>query len=345
MLEQEASPARRGNKRVIAASVVSVGLAISASLYPIPGDSRLLDLFPSEENRTQSQQAADPLLVQLADHYLDGDLSAVALQATLEALLEGDPAMAAAVAEIPAETLDDFAAAYGLPNLMLALNTLARFMPMIAGGGHGGWGSTPPGLDQGVLPALLMLLEFLEGELPALLVTGSPGLVTKVWPVVLRSLDLLVGAAAGPADAAGTTAAMAQPGAERAAAPPPEPPPADPPTTPDFTPTHQTEAVSAPAFTDVVVSQTATVAATSTDPTPTPLDDPGTESTSQNEPVVDLDPIDVVEDITDLEPEESAVDDTPTADPDPDPSQGTTRTEPDNEPPADNGPKDDATGE
>ncbi|WP_157546218.1 hypothetical protein [Mycobacterium sp. IS-1742] len=348
MLHRAPSAAQRVNKRVVTASVVSVGVALAASLYPIPGDSGLLDLFPPNADSTQKQQAANALVVELVDHDTGDGLPAIALAAALERLLDGDPAMAAVIAELPADTLTELAATYGVPALMLALNTLAGTVPMIPGGGHGGWGGAPLGSTQGVLPALLILLEFLGEELPALLVAGSPAFVAAVWPAVLRSLEVLVGAGPAPAGAETSTAGVTVSDPAPASAPPPDAPSTGP--TPDFeiARTYEIAADPAPGFTAVDLSHTAAVTTTSIDPTTPPVDDAGIPSTAPAEPVLDIDPVDVVEDITDLEPEESAVDDTPTAEPDP--PQETSRTEPQDEPagdsPAgDDPPENDATGD
>lgn len=69
MLHRAPSRAQRANKRVIGASVVSVGLALSASLYPLPGDSRLLDLFPPEGSGSESRSPGGGLVqLQFTDH-------------------------------------------------------------------------------------------------------------------------------------------------------------------------------------------------------------------------------------------------------------------------------------
>lgn len=349
MLQRDPSTARRANKRVVTASIASVGLALAASLYPIPGDSRLLDLFPPKADSAQLQPSADALQVGLVEHGTGDGYSATALRAALDrSLPDGDSAMAAIVADIPAETLSELVAIYGMPNLMLALNTLVvGSAPSMTGGAHGAWGGSPLGSGHSVLPALVMLLDFLGGELPALFVTRSPTFVATVWSAVLRSLDVLVAEAA---PVAGATAAAAEPYAEAATSQASVPMVSDPEPTPEPEPSYQAEAVSEQEFTDVDMAQRAAFTTPRTDLTTVPVNELDTEgeNTPQNKAVTDINPDNASEKSTDPEPTAPAVENTPTDEPDP--PEETSRTEPENDPPDDDpqgggAPEGDTTGQ
>lgn len=335
MLDRELSAPRRPSKRVITASVAAVALALSASLYPIPSDSRLLELFPPKDQSTQAKSST-PLLLELMQHDEVGDEGGEAysdvLHSELAALLGGDPAVAAAIAEIPTEDLNEFIEAHGVPKLVLALTTLMATTPLLGGEGGGrggGGGAIAPTLDltQGLVVALQTLLEFMSRELPALFDAGSPALVVMVWPAVLRALDDLVTETAALAETA-PTAAVAGDTPESAAAAAAAPPSADPPATPPpdsgplpettrtFAVTEETKSLQEPAF-----SPTATPEMLSEEPSfasPQPTVEPKADSGgSSPEEIVVEEPAGQEEEPTPSHTDEPDPKDTSTAEPDP----------------------------
>jgi hypothetical protein len=338
MSRRDPSISRRVNKRVLTASVTSVGIALAASLYPIPGESSLLDLFPPQGGSTQSGPPADQLHIVLVDRDAADGLPSTMWHLTFQQSLGGDPAMAAIIADLAAETLSDFVDIYGFPAVILALNTLARSDMMIPGGGHGGWGGLPLGPSQGVMPTLLILLDFLGRELPALFVTDSPAFVAMVWPAVLRSLGLLVATEPTPAEGQMSAAATAEHDAEHAATPLPEPTHSEPASVPEPAPSHQANPLSEPESPIADFRETTTEAAPVTAPTagaPGPNAEGDGDGTPQDAVIVDVDPGDAVEEPLDVQPAEN----TPTSEPDP--SQANVRPEPEDNPPQDDPPDDD----
>lgn len=338
MLHRAPSRAQRANKRVIGASVVSVGLVLSAALYPLPGDSRLLDLFPPEGGASPLRSPGSSLVqLQLTDRDMFDAITASALPEVIRELLNGGPTMVPGFDDLSVATLNALVETYGLPNLVLALNTLARIAPLVAGGGHG-WSGPPIDVGQGVLPTLVILLDFLQQELPALFVAGSPALVVMVMPAVLRSLGILAAPAPPPPGPTVSTFAgppVADPGPNLEPAPSHDPvPPPEP--TPVSAPTYAPQvAVQDQVFTPTPeplpeVPAVVTVLST-TDPAPElPLE--------TREPLqpggIDGDP---VEEPSDPDPPATAEpDDTATAEPDP--PQQTQQNEPEENKPDDNPP-------
>jgi hypothetical protein len=89
----------------------------------------------------------------------------------------------------PTDALLDLVKTYGLPDLVTSLESLTHSFPGFSGGGRGGGGGSPD-VPTDVLPALVMLLEFLKQNLPDSSGHGLSDVLTNVLPALVQSLGI-----------------------------------------------------------------------------------------------------------------------------------------------------------
>jgi hypothetical protein len=153
----------RSASRAVGAAIVAGGLAFSVSLYPLPGEWQRLELFPPKHELSELPKLADAGLLnrKLPDF---STLQLPDFVKLVEQLNHNFP-------DLRTDALLDLVTTYGLPDLvrslelMKSLGSLTLSFPGFFGGGGGGGGGSvdvPPN----VLPALVMLLEFLKQNLP-----------------------------------------------------------------------------------------------------------------------------------------------------------------------------------
>ena len=153
----------RSASRAVGAAIVAGGLAFSVSLYPLPVESQLLELFPPKHELSEFPQLADARLLnrELPDF---STLELPDFVKLVELLNHNFP-------DLRTDALLDLVKTYGLPDLVRSLELLMSLgspthsFPGFSGGGGGGGGGSahvPPN----VLPALVMLLQFLKQNLP-----------------------------------------------------------------------------------------------------------------------------------------------------------------------------------
>jgi hypothetical protein len=153
----------RSASRAVGAAIVAGGLAFSVSLYPLPGKSQLLELFPPKHELSEFPQLADARLLnrELPDF---STLELPDFVKLVELLNHNFP-------DLRTDALLDLVKTYGLPDLVRSLElvkslgSLTQSFPGFSGGGGGGGGGSAD-VPPNVLPALVMLLQFLKQNLP-----------------------------------------------------------------------------------------------------------------------------------------------------------------------------------
>jgi hypothetical protein len=192
---RRAGPERPAN-RAVGAAIVAGGLALSVSLYPLPGAPRLLDPFqPEQATSTQSAKVVESTFLNVTF----SDFSRLKLPdlVKLVALNHDFPAFGT-------DRLLNLVTTYGLPDVVKSLQLLDSLRPLghsfpgFSGGGGGGASDVP----REAWSALMILLEFLEQNPPA--VSGGGGLwdvITNVFPKLALSLGIPPAPAAPPPEA------------------------------------------------------------------------------------------------------------------------------------------------
>jgi hypothetical protein len=153
----------RSASRAVGAAIVAGGLAFSVSLYPLPGKSQLLELFPPKHELSEFPQLADARLLnrELPDF---STLELPDFVKLVELLNHNFP-------DLRTDALLDLVKTYGLPDLVRSLElvkslgSLTQSFPGFSGGGGGGGGGSAD-VPPNVLPALVMVLQFLKQNLP-----------------------------------------------------------------------------------------------------------------------------------------------------------------------------------
>jgi hypothetical protein len=190
-------------RRAVVAWIVAAGLGLSAALYPLPRDLRLLELFPPGD---QSAEVAGRIAAGWPGFGALG-IDLAAFEATdlvdVTGLLSRYP-------DLPVDMLLAVVQTYGVADVKAVLETLLPTLPGYSGGGFAlvpsGTGSTS------LLPAVAALLDYL-GHLPAQAVGALSDVVATVLPAVLQSLGISVAPATSTAVARVAVAAEAPPAA------------------------------------------------------------------------------------------------------------------------------------
>ena len=145
-VRQRGGPERFAN-RAVGAAIVAGGLAFSVSLYPLPGESQLLDPFPPKHELSEVPKSVDFKFVnrKLPDF---STLELPDLVKLVDLLNHTLP-------DLQADALLDLVKTYGLPDLVKSLEllesveSLRHSFPGFSGGGGGG----SPDVPTDVLPA------------------------------------------------------------------------------------------------------------------------------------------------------------------------------------------------
>ena len=111
----------RSSHRAVGAAIVAGGLAFSASLYPLPGESQLLELFPPKHEVSEFPKVVD---FKFLNHKFP-DLATLELPDLVnlvELLNHNFP-------DFPTDALLDLVKTYGLPDLVTSLESLTHSFP------------------------------------------------------------------------------------------------------------------------------------------------------------------------------------------------------------------------
>jgi hypothetical protein len=203
----------RSAHRAIGAAIVAGGLAFSVSLYPLPDQSQLLELYPPKGALSDFPKLID---VKSANHKLaaitaDGLSDFPKLFDFLNTNFQ----------DFPTAGLLDLVNTLGLPasatslDVLKSLESFQHTFPGASGGGGGGGGGSA-GIPVDVLPALLVWLEFLQQHFPTL---GLADVLTNVLPAFGKLFAVAIPSA--PTASVGTMSIAAAPVAP--APPPPGP--------------------------------------------------------------------------------------------------------------------------
>jgi hypothetical protein len=167
----------RSANRAVGAAIVAGGLALSVSLYPLPGESPLLELFPPKQELSEFPKSVDFKFMnrKLQDF---STLEVRDLAKVVELLDHTLPGF-------PTDAFLDLVKTYGVRDVVKSLELLKSFEPLtrsvpgFSGGGGGGGGGSP-GDPTDVLPAWVMLLEFLKQNLADFAGHGLAAVLTNV---------------------------------------------------------------------------------------------------------------------------------------------------------------------
>lgn len=109
----------RSANRAVGAAIVAGGLAISVSLYPLPGESQLLELFSPKHQLSELPKLVDSRLIgrKLPDF---STLELPDLAKLIELLNHNFP-------DFPTDALLDLVTTFGLPDLVKALELMNSF--------------------------------------------------------------------------------------------------------------------------------------------------------------------------------------------------------------------------
>ena len=225
MSDQKNASHRRGRSgrpvnRTLGAAVAAGGLALSALLYPLPGDSQLLKLFPPNHKSSDLPKAPDFSAVDLQN-----------LDQMVPDLLSIDSHDLARLVDLgqnldlPTPVLLGLVQTYGVANVVMLLDSLAQTIATASGGGGGGGGGSAG--SPVASPILLTLLDVLRQNSPGRLVNGWSEFVGAVVPQVLRRMGIPAAAAAvqQPEAKLATVAGTAAPAPNQEPAPIPSPEP------------------------------------------------------------------------------------------------------------------------
>ncbi|BCI53988.1 hypothetical protein NIIDNTM18_32660 [Mycolicibacterium litorale] len=186
MLHRADTSGGQTTARAVGAAICAGVLALGASLYPLPGGSQLLDLFPAEEGDPDSLATAptEPVAFRVADNEILDETGEFELASALLPLVHYDIGILAEIAALPPSALRELVRTYGLPNLALALDALIHGYP--SGGWVGEWAAPQPNPATGLLPGLLMVLDFLCPVVRAVAPAPPPAPAEPVVTPVVR---------------------------------------------------------------------------------------------------------------------------------------------------------------
>ena len=225
MSDQKNASHRRGRSgrpvnRTLGAAVAAGGLALSALLYPLPGDSQLLKLFPPNHKSPDLPKALDFSAVDLQNlDQMVPDLLSIDSHGLARLVDLGQKL------DLPTPVLLGLAQTYGVANVVMLLDSLAQTIATASGGGGGGGGGSAG--SPVASPILLTLLDVLRQNSPGRLVNGWSEFVGAVVPQVLRRMGIPAAAAAvqQPEAKLATVAGTAAPAPNQEPAPIPSPEP------------------------------------------------------------------------------------------------------------------------
>ena len=204
----------RSTSRIVSAAIVGVGLTFSASLYPLPGQWPLLELWQAE----QGQSPGLPGLMESSSAKPIIDLANVELPTLvhLAQILEDE------FPPFRTDVLLKSVERSGVTNVVRSLEVLAASgvltrdyaAPLGAFGGAGGGGGPSAGLPP-IPPELAQLLEMLK-QLPLYLIEGLSDVIATLFPALIGSAPIQ-----HVTQVLSVVASTAAPGALELPAPPP----------------------------------------------------------------------------------------------------------------------------
>jgi hypothetical protein len=193
------SESERPASRAIGAALVAGGLALSVSLYPLPHGPELFDMFTPDQESSSAASTADDSSTFVKYSFSNFPALKLTELVKLAELKRDFP-------DLAARDLLRLVTTYGLSNVVTSLEVLNSFGPLRpyfprSSGGVGGGGGAPSNGPVDVLPALVILLEYLKLHPPVLSAPDLLAVVTSVFSTLAVSLGVSDAFSAPPPDA------------------------------------------------------------------------------------------------------------------------------------------------